>query len=72
MKLIVVPEAQRKSAEAILRSTLAEQGAAREQFAFTLIRLPGTQEWRVHASSDAGHDTVLAQLVQRRLREAGL
>ena len=72
MKLIVVPEAHRKSAEEVLRSALAEQGAASDQFAFTLIRLPGTQDWRVHASSDAGEDAVLARLVQRKLREAGL
>jgi hypothetical protein len=72
MKLIVVPEAHRKAAEAVLRAALAEQGAAGEHFAFTLIRLPGTQEWRVHASSDAGDDLALAALVKRRLREAGL
>jgi hypothetical protein len=72
MKLIVVPEAQHRSAEAVLRAALAEQGATTDKFAFTLIRLPGTQEWRVHASSDAGNDLVLAQLVKRKLREAGL
>jgi hypothetical protein len=49
MKLIVVPEAHRRMAEAVLRSALAEQGAVSDQFTFTLIRLPGTEEWRVHA-----------------------
>jgi hypothetical protein len=72
MKLIVVPEAHRESAEAVLQSALAEQNTASGQFAFTLIRLPGTQEWRVHASSNAGNDVALARLVQRKLREAGL
>ena len=72
MKLIVVPEAQRKAAEAVLRSALAERGAASDQFAFTLIRLPGTQEWRVHASNDAGEDLALARMVKGKLRDAGL
>jgi hypothetical protein len=72
MKLIVVPEAHRESAEAVLQSALAEHHTASDQFAFTLIRLPGTQEWRVHASSNAGNDVALARLVQRKLREAGL
>ena len=72
MRLIVVPEAHRRIAEAAVRTALAEQGAANDAFAFTLVRLPGSQEWRVHASSDAGDDVALAQLVQRKLREAGL
>jgi hypothetical protein len=72
MKLIVVPEAHRKTAESVLSAALAEQGASRDQFAFTLIRLPGTGEWRVHASSAAGIDHGLADLIQRKLREAGL
>ena len=72
MKLIVVPKAQHKSAEAVLRSALAEQGTAGDRFVFTLIRLPGSQEWHVHASGEAGNDVALARLVQRKLREAGL
>jgi hypothetical protein len=70
--LIVVPEAHHRIAEDVVRTALAERGAASDAFAFTLIRLPGTPEWRVHASSSAGNDVALAQLVQRKLREAGL
>lgn len=72
MRLIVVPEAHRRVAETAVGTALAEQGAASDAFAFTLIRLPGSGEWRVHASSDAGQDAVLAELVRRKLREAGL
>ena len=72
MKLIVVPEAHHQVAAAAVRTALAEQGASSDSFAFTLIRLPGSQEWRVHASGAGGNDLELAQLVQRKLREAGL
>ena len=72
MRLIVVPEAHRQAAEAVVRTAVAEHGVASEAFAFTLIRLPGSREWRVHASSAAGTDERLAQLIQRKLREAKL
>jgi hypothetical protein len=72
VRLIVVPEAYRRIAEAAVRTALAEKNAAHDTFAFTLVRLPGSQEWRVHASSDAGNDVALAELIQRKLREAGL
>jgi hypothetical protein len=72
VKLLVVPEAHRRIAEAAIRTALAEQGAANDAFVFTLIRLPGSQEWCVHASSAAGKDDTLAQVIQRKLREAGV
>jgi len=71
VKLIVVPEAHRIIAEQAVRAALAEHGTS-DAFAFTLIRLPGRQEWRVHATSAAGPDETLAYLIQRKLREAGV
>jgi hypothetical protein len=72
VKLIVVPDSYREAAEAAIRTALAERGADSDEFAFTLIRLPGRQEWRVHASGTAGRDDRLARLIQEKLREAGL
>jgi hypothetical protein len=72
VRLIVVPESHRQKAEAAVLTALAEQGAASDAFAFTLILLPGRQEWSVHASSAAGRDDELAELIQRKLREVGL
>ena len=71
MKLIVVPEARRQAAEAVVTEALGEKLTAGD-FAFTLIRLPGRVEWTVHASGAAGVNADLARLIQRKLREAGL
>jgi hypothetical protein len=72
VKLLVVPHAHQRAAENAVRSALAEKGAANEAYAFTLIRLPGKQDWHVHASTASGEDDGLARLIQQKLREAGL
>jgi hypothetical protein len=72
VRLIVVPEAYQRAAEAAVRGALAEERATADDFAFTLIRLAGHLEWRVHVSSACGKHPRLAQLIQQKLREAGL
>lgn len=72
MRFMVVPEAHRKPAEAAVRAALLEDGMSGDEFVFTLIRLPGRQGWRVHASSASGTHDRLARLIQQKLRDAGV